>query len=230
MACRTVAHQAPLSMEFPRQEYWSGLLFPFSGNLLEPVSSALRQILYTVPTGTLGWWCPLKKWNPNNWAPYSWETSRRVEQGIQTFEHGWSPRSTESFLQLLYSFDSDGKESACNAGDVRDAGLIPGLGRSPGGGNGNPFQYSCLENPMDRGIWRTAVHRITKSRIRMKQPSMHTPAYLELIKFTYHRSYSYNSSKYAIILPIFLYPVSNDVQILLDALLKSKYSLCFASP
>ena len=42
----------------------------------------------------------------------------------------------------------DGKESACNAGDL---GLIPGLGRSPGEGNGNPFQYSCLENPMDRG-------------------------------------------------------------------------------
>ena len=44
-----------------------------------------------------------------------------------------------------------GKESACNAGDPRGAGLIPGSGSSPGGGNGNPFQYSCLENPMDRG-------------------------------------------------------------------------------
>ena len=46
---------------------------------------------------------------------------------------------------------SDGKESACNAGDL---GLIPGLGRSPGEGNGNPFQYSCLKNSMDRGAWR----------------------------------------------------------------------------
>ena len=44
-----------------------------------------------------------------------------------------------------------GKESACNAGDTGDMGLIPGSGRSPGGGNGNPFQYSCLENPMDKG-------------------------------------------------------------------------------
>ena len=42
-----------------------------------------------------------------------------------------------------------GKESACNAGDAGDSGLIPGLGRSPGGGNGNPLQYSCLENPME---------------------------------------------------------------------------------
>ena len=50
-----------------------------------------------------------------------------------------------------------------NAGDIRDMGLIPGLGRFPGGGNGNPFQYSCLENPMDRGAWRVTVHGIAES-------------------------------------------------------------------
>ena len=49
------------------------------------------------------------------------------------------------------------KNLPANAGDIRDAGLIPGLGRSPGGGNGNPLQYSCLENPMDRGAWRATV-------------------------------------------------------------------------
>ena len=48
--------------------------------------------------------------------------------------------------------------------DVRAAGSIPGSGRSPGGGNGIPFQCSCLENPMDREAWKSAVHRITKSR------------------------------------------------------------------
>ena len=48
---------------------------------------------------------------------------------------------------------SAGKESACNAGHAGDAGLIPGLGRSPGEGHGNPLQYSFLENPMDRGVW-----------------------------------------------------------------------------
>ena len=46
------------------------------------------------------------------------------------------------------------KNQAANAGDIRDSGLIPELGRSPGGGHCNPFQYSCLENPMDRGAWR----------------------------------------------------------------------------
>ena len=56
--------------------------------------------------------------------------------------------------------DSDGKESACSVGDL---GSIPGLERSPEGRHGNPLQYSCLENSMDRGAWRVTVHRIAKS-------------------------------------------------------------------
>ena len=56
---------------------------------------------------------------------------------------------------------SVGKESACSAGDL---GSIPGLGRSPGEGNGNPLQYPCLENRMDRGSWWAAVHGVAKSR------------------------------------------------------------------
>ena len=59
------------------------------------------------------------------------------------------------------------KNPLANAGDVRDAGSIPGSGRSPGEGNGNPLQYSCLENSMDRGAWWATVHRITKSRTRL---------------------------------------------------------------
>ena len=58
-----------------------------------------------------------------------------------------------------------GKESACNAGDARDEGSIPGSGRSPGGGEGNPLQYYCLENSLDREVWWNTVHRVTKSRI-----------------------------------------------------------------
>ena len=56
------------------------------------------------------------------------------------------------------------KNPPANAGDIRDQGLIPGLERSPAGGNSNPFQYSCLENPMDRGLWLETVHSIAKSR------------------------------------------------------------------
>ena len=56
------------------------------------------------------------------------------------------------------------KNPPTNAGDIRDAGLIPGLGRSPEEGHGDPLQYSCLENLMDRGAWQAAIHRVTKSR------------------------------------------------------------------
>ena len=56
------------------------------------------------------------------------------------------------------------KNPPANAGDIRDTGSIPGSGRSPGGGHGNPLQYSCLENPMNRGAWWATVHRVTKSQ------------------------------------------------------------------
>ena len=60
------------------------------------------------------------------------------------------------------------KNSPADVGDIRDTGLIFGLGRSPGEGNGNPLQYSCLENPMDRGAWRATVRRVTQSQTRLK--------------------------------------------------------------
>ena len=55
------------------------------------------------------------------------------------------------------------KNPPANAGNIRDVGFIPGLGRSPGGGHGNPLQYSCLENPMDRGAWQATVYRVAES-------------------------------------------------------------------
>ena len=66
------------------------------------------------------------------------------------------------------------KNPPANTGVIRDAGSIPGSGRSPGGrGHGNPLQHSCLENLMDRGAWWVAVHRVAKSRVRLKRLSMH---------------------------------------------------------
>ena len=63
------------------------------------------------------------------------------------------------FINHCFPGGSDGKESACNA---RDLSLIPGSGRSPGEGNGNPLWYSCLENPMDRGAWRATVYGVAR--------------------------------------------------------------------
>ena len=59
------------------------------------------------------------------------------------------------------------KNLPANAGEAGDVVSIPGSGRFPGGGNGNPFQYSCLENPMDRGAWQATVHGVTKSQTQL---------------------------------------------------------------
>ena len=69
------------------------------------------------------------------------------------------------------------KNPSNNAGDIKDLGsIIPGSGRSPGGGHGNPLQYSCLGNPMDRGAWWATVHRIAKNQTQLKQLCMHAAA------------------------------------------------------
>ena len=65
------------------------------------------------------------------------------------------------------------KNPTANAGDIRDGDLFPVCGWSPGGGYGSPLQYSCLENPMDRGAWQTTVHRVTQSQTQLKWLSMH---------------------------------------------------------
>ena len=69
------------------------------------------------------------------------------------------------------------KSLSSNAGDARDVGLIPDSGRSPGEGNDNPLQYSCLENPVDRGAWWAIVHGVPKSHTQLKRLSTH--AYIE---------------------------------------------------
>ena len=74
---------------------------------------------------------------------------------------------------LGFPSGSVGKESACNAGDIGDMGSVPGLGRSPGGGRGNPLYYSLLENLMDRLVWRTTVHGVAKSQTQLSDLSTH---------------------------------------------------------
>ena len=81
----------------------------------------------------------------------------------------WTELNKASLVLLVI------KNLPTNAGGIRDLSSIPGSGRSPGGWHGNPLQYSYLENPMDRGTWQPAVHRVTKSRTWPKQLSTHTP-------------------------------------------------------
>ena len=87
-----------------------------------------------------------------------------------------SSSSTGYYQYLQFSWENKGfpgdsvvRNLASTVGDIRDAGLIPRTGRSPGGGHGNPLQYSCLENPMDRGVQWAIVHRVAKSRIQLKR-------------------------------------------------------------
>ena len=68
------------------------------------------------------------------------------------------------------------KKPPASEGDGRDVGLIPGSGRSPGGGHGNPLQDSCLENPMDRGAQQATAHGVTESWTQLKQLSLHAPS------------------------------------------------------
>ena len=77
--------------------------------------------------------------------------------------HGVAKSRTQLIIwtELNWTGDSDGKESACNEGDL---GSVPWLKRSPGEGNGNPLQYSCLKNSMDRGAWWATVHGVTESQ------------------------------------------------------------------
>ena len=141
----TVACHAPLSIGFARQEYWSGLPFPSPGDLpdprIEPVSPTLQA-------------------DSTDWVI---REDREVDEQVLLYMLSLIVRRTGNiknslghknnftyFICLSLGFPGglDGKASTYNEGDL---GSIPGSGRSPEEGNGNPLQYSCLENPMDRG-------------------------------------------------------------------------------
>ena len=101
----------------------------------------------------------------------AWESITRKYQNSPFFpkqrhqDLSGSESQASGFLELAsFPGGSEDKASACNAGDQ---GSIPGLGRSPGEGNGNPLQYSSLENPMDRGAWQATAHGVTKSWTRL---------------------------------------------------------------
>ena len=93
----------------------------------------------------------------------------------------------------MMAVNSDGKESAHNAGDL---GLISGSGRFPGEGNGNPLQYSCLENSVDRGAWRATVHGVTKSQTRLSNLHTHTNTQLGFVPYSLYQNKFYTSQMF----------------------------------
>ena len=109
------------------------------------------------------------------WAsPWSWWWTRKPgvlqATGSQRVRHDWATELNWTYIHDRgFPGGSDGEESAYNAGIP---GSIPGLGRSPGKGNGYPLQYSCLKNPMDRGPWQAIVHRAAKSWTQLSMMTM----------------------------------------------------------
>ena len=127
-------------MEFPRQEYWSGPPFPFPGDLPDP--------------GT---------------EPASPPAPALAGRFFTTELPGKPSALFRYFIERVYKSDGSVVNNLpANAGAAGDVGSTPGLGRSPGKGNGNPLQHSCWDSPMDRGAWQATVHVVgSKSQTRL---------------------------------------------------------------
>ena len=137
----TVAFHAPPSIGFSRQEYWSALPSPSPEDLpnpgIKPMFPALQaDALPSEPPG-----------KPDQKSPKKTNKKNRMFTVEKSFPGG----------AVVKNLPAD-------VGNARDVGLIPGSERSPGEGNGNPLQYSCLENSMNRGSWWTTVHEVAKSQ------------------------------------------------------------------
>ena len=121
---------------------------------------------------SLGWEDPLEKGMVTYSSILAWIIPGTEEPGglqfigLQRIRHDWATNTWASQVAGVV------KNLPDNAGDIRDVGSIPRLGRSPGGGHVNPLQYSCLENPIDRGAWWATVNKVAKSRTQLKQLSM----------------------------------------------------------
>ena len=113
--------------------------------------------------------CSIRTLSCSMWDLVPWPGIKPGPPALGAWNHShWTTREgpfsffflIPNLTQHVFHGGSDGKKPTCNAGDL---GLIPGSGRCPGEGNGNPFQYSCLENSMDRGTWQSTVQGLTQS-------------------------------------------------------------------
>ena len=108
---------------------------------------------------------------------FGWTPGVGDGQGGLVCCNSWGHKESDTTEQLNWTElnwgSASGKEPTCQCRRRKRCGFVPGSGRSPGGGHGNPLQYSCLENPMDRGAWQATVHGVTKSQTQLKLISMH---------------------------------------------------------
>ena len=158
-------------MGFSRQEHWSGLPLPSPGDLpypeVELTSPALQaDSLLTEPPGI-----------PCNWVNLLCFLGICI---IHVSSHSislspWKPWFWHQYTLKWASQVALVEEPTCQYRRYNRRRFLPASERSQGGGHGNPLQYSCLENSMDRGAWRATVHRVTKSWTQLKQLSMQTP-------------------------------------------------------
>ena len=168
-----------------------GLKIQKNERLLQPNGKSVRVnflFLSTLPWAMLEWWKPEPLGEPGSqhksdlmFKACSWRQSR--EMNACSYSLGRFPyrlnlltksRSAALTTMLCGLFIITQvalavKNLPVNTGDIKDAGSIPGYGRSPGGGHGNAFQYFCLENPTVRGAWWATVHIAAKSQTRLKQ-------------------------------------------------------------
>ena len=151
---QTVAYQVPPSMGFSRHEYWSGL--PFPSPVHERKSES--EVAQSCPTLSDPMDCSLP--------------GSSVHGVFQVRVLEWLPLSSPFLIVRIHYYQASQvvlvvKNMSANAEDIRDVGSIPGLGGSPGERNGNSLQYSCWDNPMDRGAWWASVREVTKSWTRL---------------------------------------------------------------
>ena len=138
-----------------------------------PCSSVVKE--FACSAGDLGWEDPLEKEMTTHSSILAWKISWTEEpgglqsMGLQRVGHDWATNIH------THSGGSDGKASVYNVGDLSS---IPGSGRYPGKGNGNPFQYYCPENPVDGGAWKATVHGVTKSLTQLSDSTQNSKVLL----------------------------------------------------
>ena len=149
-------------------------------------ASLVAQTIKNLPTmletwvQSLGWEDTLEEGMATHFSLLAWRLPKDTRawqitvHGVAKSRTRLSDKAQHSLLWMWASQVLVVKNLPAIEGDIRDMGLIPGLGRSPGGSHGNPLQYSCLENPMDRGTWQATVYRVTKSWTWLKQLRSHT--------------------------------------------------------